>query len=135
MFGIRGTIVAVAATFLYKELGLERLLTKEGRENFYENIGQEIADKFAAVKAPGLVGGIAAGGLFATLGFKKLALGAIVGGLIFDFLGLERIGTEQGQDAILADIKESFQSAIEAIPDFDLAVSYTHLTLPTKRIV
>lgn len=130
IFGLRGAIVGIIGTFIWKEFGLERLLTEEGREDFFENVGQEIRDKFAEMANPGLVGGATLGVLFASLGFKKLGLATIAAGLIFDFFGLNQLLTDEGREEFLNDIKTEFDTLSENIDTSDVVAGLTALMAP-----
>lgn len=125
IFGFKGALVATIATFIWKEFGLERLLSDEGRDEFKENIGQEIRDKFGNLS--GTAVGIGAGGLFMSLGFKKLGLGAIVGGLVWDWLGLDRLGTKEGEDAIVQDIKDGINDGWKKISNLDIELDFQNV--------
>lgn len=130
IFGLRGAIAGIIGTFIWKEFGLERLLTEEGREDFFENVGQEIRDKFAEMTNPGLVGGATLGVLFASLGFKKLGLATIAAGLIFDFFGLNQLLTDEGREEFLNDIKTEFDTLSENIDTSDVVTGLTALMAP-----
>jgi len=130
IFGLRGAIAGIIGTFIWKEFGLERLLTEEGREDFFENVGQEIRDKFAEMANPGLVGGATLGVLFASLGFKKLGLATIAAGLIFDFFGLNQLLTDEGRENFLNDIKTEFDTLSENIDTSDVVTGLTALMAP-----